>query len=182
MSTNIVLFFPLMFNWYIITTLWKLQKITNWYWLSWARPAVLTAGNGRVGNVISSVPSLPFIFLFHLFYYIFSPFLRETTQWPTRVDVSLNPNTVKKNNRKSLQKLHPVPFICHLSAESNLAPSLEPNLTQHSHSRTTVRDSRRESAMSIQNCWYLHTQNVPQILCPYKLQHSYILFESVFAH
>ena len=29
---------------------------------------------------------------------------------------------------------------------------------QHSHSRTTVPDSRRETAMSIQNCWYLYTQ------------------------
>ena len=28
---------------------------------------------------------------------------------------------------------------------------------QHSHSRTAVRDSRRESAMCVQNCWYLCT-------------------------
>ena len=34
---------------------------------------------------------------------------------------------------------------------------------QHSHSRTAVRDSRRESATSVQNCWYLRTQTYKKI-------------------
>ena len=37
------------------------------------------------------------VFLFHLHCYLFclfSPFLWETTKWPTRVDTSLNPNTI----------------------------------------------------------------------------------------
>ena len=64
-------------------------------------------------------------------------------------------------------------------------------LSQHSHSRTavcdshsctTVRDSRRESAMNVQYCWHLRTQNVPQNWRTYISQHSYVLLESVFTH
>ena len=71
---------------------------------SWARPAILVAGKGRWG-----------IFLFLLFLHfhscsflpcpslsslqlsllsLFSLSLGDDTKWPTRVDVSLNPNTI----------------------------------------------------------------------------------------
>ena len=53
---------------------------------------------------------------------------------------------------------------------------------EHSRSHTTACESRRESAMRVQNCWYLHTQNLLQILCLYTLQHLYILLESLFTH
>ena len=46
--------------------------------------------------------------LFHLLYYIFylsSPFLWEITKWPTKVDVSLNPNTINWNRWRHLTKV-----------------------------------------------------------------------------
>ena len=72
---------------------------------SWARPAILVAGKGRGGIFISSVSSLSFLFIFLLcpcpslsspllsLLSIFSLSLGDDTKWPTRVDVSLNPNT-----------------------------------------------------------------------------------------
>ena len=75
---------------------------------SWARPAILVAGKGRgvmfyffcfftfIPVPLSSL-SLSFISLFHLLYYLFSPFLWETAQndpQRLRVDVPLNPNTI----------------------------------------------------------------------------------------
>ena len=73
---------------------------------SWARPATLVAGKGRGGM---------FLFLLFLHFHscspffpvplpspllsilsLFSLFLGDDTNWPTRVDVSLNPNTIKK--------------------------------------------------------------------------------------
>ena len=70
---------------------------------SWARPAILVAGKGREGMFLFLLfllfHSCSFFFpvpLFHLFYlyYHFSPFLWSDTKWFTRVDVSLNPNTI----------------------------------------------------------------------------------------
>ena len=74
---------------------------------SWARPAVLAAGKGRGGM---------FLFLlflhFHSFSFlpcpslsspilsllsIFSLTLGDDTEWPTRVDVSLNPNSINQS-------------------------------------------------------------------------------------
>ena len=66
----------------------------------WARPAILTAGNGRGYVFIYSVSSLSFLFSFlpvplfrHLFY-LFSLSVEDDTKWPTRVDVSLNHKTI----------------------------------------------------------------------------------------
>ena len=69
---------------------------------SWTRPAILVAGKDRGGNVFIS--SLSFLFLFlpcpslssllPSLLSIFSLFLGNDTKWPTRVDVSLNPNTI----------------------------------------------------------------------------------------
>ena len=71
---------------------------------SWARPAILAAGKGRgecfyffcfftfIHFPFSHVPRL------HLLYCLLSLFslsLGDDTTWPTRVDVSLNPNSVK---------------------------------------------------------------------------------------
>ena len=71
---------------------------------SWARPAILVAGEGTGGLfiiiIISSVSSLSFMFLLlpcpslssPLLYLpsLFSLYLGDDTKWPTRVDVSLN--------------------------------------------------------------------------------------------
>ena len=75
---------------------------------SWARPAILVSGKGkgRGGMFISSVSSLSFLFfflpcpslssplLFLLSFFSLSLSLVDDTKWPTRVDVSLNTNTI----------------------------------------------------------------------------------------
>ena len=75
---------------------------------SWARPPVLVAGKSRGGM---------FLFL-HSFLILFLPFpsfssppltllslfslsLGDDTKWPTRVDVSLNPNTINFSTEKN---------------------------------------------------------------------------------
>ena len=82
---------------------WGVQLILAY---SWARPAVLVVGKDRGGNVfISSVSSLSFLFLFLpcpslssppllSLLSLFSLSLGDDTKWPSRVDVSLNPNTI----------------------------------------------------------------------------------------
>ena len=75
----------------------------------WARPAILVVGKGGGGGggggdvFISSVSSLSLLFFFlpcsslsSLLLSLFSLSLGDDTKWPTRVDVSLNPNTHKK--------------------------------------------------------------------------------------
>ena len=74
---------------------------------SWARPAILVAGKGRGGMFLfllflhfHSCPSFFPVPLFHLFYSLLSLFslsLGDDTKWPTRVDVSLNPNTINQD-------------------------------------------------------------------------------------
>ena len=75
---------------------------------SWARPAILVAGKDRGGIFfISSVNfplySLSFSFISSNVSSIFSLSLGDNTKWTTRVDVSLNPNTV---NMVYLQMRH----------------------------------------------------------------------------
>ena len=88
---------------------WGIQLILAY---SWARPAILVAGKGRGGNVfISSFSSLSFLFLFlpcpslsSLLRSLLSLFclsLEDDTKWPTRVDVSLNPNTITQSDSQS---------------------------------------------------------------------------------
>ena len=83
---------------------WGVQLILAY---SWARPAILVVGKGRGGNVfISSVSSLSFLFLFLPCPSLSSPLLSllslfslslgDDTKWPSRVDVSLNPNTINQ--------------------------------------------------------------------------------------
>ena len=73
-----------------------------------ARLAVLAAGKGRGGMMLfllflhfHSFPSFFPIPLFHLLYYLFYLFfslsLEDDTKWPTRVDVSLNLNTINEH-------------------------------------------------------------------------------------
>ena len=84
---------------------WGVQLILAY---SWARPAILVVGKGRGGNVfISSVSSLSFLFLFLPCPSLSSPLLSllslfslslgDDTKWPSRVDVSLNPNTINQS-------------------------------------------------------------------------------------
>ena len=70
---------------------------------SWARLAILVADKGRGDVFISSVYSLSFLFLFLLCPSLSSPLLSlqffslslgDDAKWPTRVEVSLNPNTI----------------------------------------------------------------------------------------
>ena len=78
----------------------------HWGILLMARPAILIAGKGRGGMFLfllflrlHSCSSFFPVPLFHLLYYLFyliSPFLFS----PSRVDVSLNPNTVKNMSAK----------------------------------------------------------------------------------
>ena len=65
---------------------------------SWARPAILIAGKGRGGMFLFLLflfllcPSLSSFLLSLLS--LFSLSLGDDTKWPTRVDVSFNPNTI----------------------------------------------------------------------------------------
>ena len=82
---------------------------------SWARPAILVAGKGREVMFLfllflhfHSCSSFFPVPLFHLFCYLFCRFfslsLGDDTKWPTRVDVSLNPNTIKLWTSENLLK------------------------------------------------------------------------------
>ena len=90
------------------------SEASNWYWAySCAKPTILVVGKGRGrgggGGVffISSVSSLSFLFLFLSCSYLSSLLLSlqslfplslgDDTKWPTRVDVSLNPNTINQS-------------------------------------------------------------------------------------
>ena len=77
---------------------------------SWARAAILAADKDR-GGMFLFLLFLHFAPLFDLIYYLFylsSPFLWEmTNKMPTRVDVLLNPNTIKvliMNNKFVFQR------------------------------------------------------------------------------
>ena len=76
---------------------------------SWARPAILVAGKvkGECFFFISSVSSLSFLFLFLPFpslSSLLSPIsfsLGDDTKWPTKVDVSLSPNSINQANENN---------------------------------------------------------------------------------
>ena len=84
---------------------WGVQLILAY---SWARPAILVVGKGRGGMFLfllflhfHSCSSFFPVPLFHLLYSLLSLFslsLGDDTKWPSRVDVSLNPNTIKINH------------------------------------------------------------------------------------
>ena len=104
---------------------WGVQLILAY---SWTRPAILVAGKGRGGMFfISSVSSLSFLFLFLpcpslsspvlIFLSLFSLSLGDDKKWPTRVDVSLNRNTiysgeVKKISPELSPNSHPLKVLC----------------------------------------------------------------------
>ena len=85
---------------------WGVQLILAY---SWARPAILVVGKGIRGMFLfllflhfHSCSSFFPIPLFHLLYSLLSLFslsLGDDTKWPSRVDVSLNPNTINQKNR-----------------------------------------------------------------------------------
>ena len=85
---------------------WGVQLISAY---SWARPAILVAGKGRGGMFLfllflhfqscsSFFPSLFFSSLLLSLLSLSSLSLGDDTKWPTRVDVSLNPNTINLNS------------------------------------------------------------------------------------
>ena len=84
---------------------WGVQLILAY---SWARPAILVVGKGRGGMFLfllflhfhscSSIFPVPlFHLLYSLFLSLFSLSLGDDTKWPSRVDVSLNPNTINQS-------------------------------------------------------------------------------------
>ena len=97
---------------------WGVQLILAY---SSARPAVLAAGKRRGGNVfISSVSLLSFLFFFPCptlsstllsLLSLFSLSLGDDTKRPTRVDVSLNPNTINQSIYVWLSKMCPVKIV-----------------------------------------------------------------------
>ena len=93
---------------------WGVQLILAY---SWARPAILVVGKGRGGMFLfllflhfHSCSSFFPVPLFHLLYSLlplFSLSLGDDTKWPSRVDVSLNPNTTTcKNDQQTITKTH----------------------------------------------------------------------------
>ena len=92
---------------------WGVQLILAY---SWARPAILVVGKGRGGMFLfllflhlhscsSFFPVPLFHLLYSLFLSLFSLSLGDDTKWPSRVDVSLNPNTIKWFKKGSCQFL-----------------------------------------------------------------------------
>ena len=82
---------------------------------SWASPVILAAGKGRGGKFLF----LCFFTFIHFCLSLSSPLLSllslvslsqgDNTKWPTRVDVSLNPNTI---NQKIEIKRTQAYFVC----------------------------------------------------------------------
>ena len=83
---------------------WGVQLILAY---SWARPTILVVGKGRGGMFLfllflhfhscsSFFPVPPFHLLYSLLS-LFSLSLGDDTNWPSRVDVSLNPNTINQS-------------------------------------------------------------------------------------
>ena len=75
---------------------WGVQLISAY---SWARPAILIAHKGRGEMFLflflfTLCPSLSYPLLSRLS--LFSLSQGDDTKWPTRVDVSLNPNTISQ--------------------------------------------------------------------------------------
>ena len=105
---------------------WGVQLISAY---SWARPAILVAGKGRGGMFLfllflhfhscsSFFPSLFFSSLPLSLLSLFSLSLGDDAKWPTRVDVSLNPNTINQ--------LLPYAFVWEKYSEFQTTSSLEP--------------------------------------------------------
>ena len=87
---------------------WGVQLILAY---SWARPAILVVGKGRGGMFLfllflhfhscSSFFPVPLFHLLYSFLPLFSLSLGDDTKWPSRVDVSLNPNTINQITTKN---------------------------------------------------------------------------------
>ena len=86
----------------------------------WARPAILAAGKGE-GGMFLFLLFLTFIHFLSLLSLsspllsllsLFSLSLGDNTRWPTRVDLLLNPNTIKSNEPKSWFFLFHDKHIC----------------------------------------------------------------------
>ena len=88
-------------------------RASIWYWLTVGQTCYSCSRCGRGGMFLfllflhfHSFSSFFPVPLIHLLYYLFwlsSPSLWEDSKWPTRVDVSLNPNTI--NQLSSLYKM-----------------------------------------------------------------------------
>ena len=86
---------------------WGIQLILAY---SWARPTILIVGKDRGGISISSVSSLSFLFLFLPCPSLSSPLLSllpfsgRRHKMTSRIDMSLNPNTIKSSPYDNLSK------------------------------------------------------------------------------
>ena len=83
--------------------LWVLSRSGSVRWFLW----VPTCFSGVHFHSFSSFSPVR---LFHLLYYLFYlpfPFLGDDTKWPTRVDVSLNPNTVNDGEIRKIFTWYP---------------------------------------------------------------------------
>ena len=93
---------------------WGVQLILAY---SWARPAILVVGKGRGGMFLfllflhfhscSSFFPVPLFHLLYSLFYLFSLSLGDDTKWPSRVDVSLNPNTINYSAWQELTRSPP---------------------------------------------------------------------------
>ena len=101
---------------------------------SWTRPAILVAGKGRGGMFLfllflhyhsySSFFPVPLFHLLYYLFYIFSPFLWETTQNDPQGLTSLNPNTIKNYFQTGHHKFMCIPNGLHRAAEKILTLNL----------------------------------------------------------
>ena len=117
---------------------WGVQLILAY---SWARPAILVVGKARGGMFLfllflhfhscsSFFPVPLFHLLYSLFLSLFSLSLGDDTKWPSRVDVSLNPNTINQCiylTLYSIQVYANFPVL----VEHSLYKLLSPQLNKH---------------------------------------------------
>ena len=120
---------------------WGVQLILAY---SWARPAILVVGKGRGGMFLfllflhfhscsSFFPVPLFHLLYSLFYLFFSLSLGDDTKWPSRVDMSLNPNTInlkrlplETKNTQNLSQLSTLPWLPKYLDWKDLVNSVNP--------------------------------------------------------
>ena len=129
-----------------------------------ARPAILAAGKGRRGVFISSVSSLSFIFLFLpcpsfsspllSLLSLFSLSLGADTKCPTRVDVSLIPNTIQQRFSWSLDLFLRTPRKIEENEKGNTPSYRFQHAAQRAHNVKMTSYQRRCDVITSHRRWY----------------------------